>query len=42
MHYKRLAIYTFGTLALLFAADTASAADNALTESEKRAGWKML
>lgn len=42
MHYKRFAIYTFGTLAMLFAASTGSAADNALTESEKRAGWKML
>ncbi len=42
MHYKRLAIYTLGTLAMLFAATTGSAADNALTESEKRAGWTML
>lgn len=42
MHYKRLAILTCSSLAMLIAVTGAQAAENSLTESEKRAGWQML
>ena len=42
MMHHRIALYLAGILASLMAVDAAWAADNTLTESEKRAGWKLL